>query len=127
MTEARVPGHVERYEELRLGLRHLGAEVPAAMAGFGRLHRDGMADGALPRSTKELIALAIGICTPCDGCVTFHVHDALLAGATRAEVLEAIGVAVVMGGGPASIYAVHALEALDEFEAARDAATGGAS
>jgi AhpD family alkylhydroperoxidase len=124
MAHAAQHGHVERYEELRLGLRQLATEVPAAMAGFGRLHRDAMVDGALPRATKELIALGIGICTPCDGCVTFHVHDALLAGATRAEVLEAIGVAVMMGGGPASIYATIALDALDEFEAAASRTIG---
>jgi AhpD family alkylhydroperoxidase len=118
---------VERYEGLRLGLRHLGAELPGVMAGFGRLHREAMADGALARQTKELIALAIGICTPCDGCITFHVHDALLAGASRAQVLEAIGVAVMMGGGPASIYGARAVEALDELEAAQAAAPGDSS
>ena len=34
---------------------------------------------------------------------------------TRAELLETIGVALMMGGGPASIYAAHALDAIDQF------------
>jgi alkylhydroperoxidase/carboxymuconolactone decarboxylase family protein YurZ len=37
------------------------------------------------------------------------------AGASRAELLETIGVALMMGGGPASIYAAHAMDAIDQF------------
>ncbi|WP_423888993.1 carboxymuconolactone decarboxylase family protein [Bradyrhizobium sp.] len=40
--------------------------------------------------------------------IAYHVRDALAAGATRPEVPEALGVAVMMGGGPAAMYAcVH--------------------
>jgi AhpD family alkylhydroperoxidase len=87
------------------------------MGGFGQLHQKATADGALDKKTKELMALAIGIAVHCDGCVAYHVHDALKAGATRPEILEAIGVAIMMGGGPAWIYGCEALEALDQFEA----------
>ena len=31
------------------------------------------------------------------------------------ELLETVGVGVLMGGGPGSIYAVHALEAIEQF------------
>jgi Biotin-requiring enzyme/Carboxymuconolactone decarboxylase family len=48
-----------------------------------------------------------------------HVHDALNAGATHAEILDALGVAVLMGGGPAAMYACDALTALEQFESAR--------
>lgn len=85
------------------------------MAGFSRLHHDAVAPGTLPTATKELIALAIGIATHCEGCVTYHVRNALLAGASRENVLEAIAVAVMMGGGPATIFGGGALEALDQF------------
>ena len=66
---------------------------------------------------KELIALAIGIAVHCDGCVAYRVHDALRAAATRAEV-ETIGVAIMMGGGPAVVYGCEALVAGEQFEAA---------
>jgi alkylhydroperoxidase/carboxymuconolactone decarboxylase family protein YurZ len=46
------------------------------------------------------------------------VHDALKAGATRKEIVEAIGVAVLMGGGPATVYGAEAFEALNQFETA---------
>ena len=52
-------------------------------------------------------------------CIAFHVHDALAAGASRAEVLDTLGVAVMMGGGPAAMYACDALTALEQFESER--------
>ena len=54
-----------------------------------------------------------------------HVCDRLCAGATREEIQEAIGVAVLMGGGPAMVYGSHALEALEQFESRERALVGG--
>jgi AhpD family alkylhydroperoxidase len=105
-----------RRSELRQGYRNLNTGLPDVMKGFGEMHRAAVADGALSRATKELMAMAIGITARCDGCIALHVHDALGAGATREQVLEAIGVAVMMGGGPASVYAIEAFDALDQFD-----------
>ena len=107
-----------RRQELRAGYRSLNQLIPDQMRGFGDLHRSAMADGALSGAHKELIALAIGIAQRCGDCVTLHTHDALRAGATREEVSEAIGVAVMMGGGPASTMATTAASALEQFESA---------
>jgi AhpD family alkylhydroperoxidase len=105
------------YEQLAGLMGALGKALPGPMEGFGQLHKQSMADGALSAQTKELIALAIAITVRCDGCIAYHVHDALEAGAARPEILEAIGVAVMMGGGPSVIYGSEALMALDQFEA----------
>lgn len=86
------------------------------MSAFTQLSQKATADGALNKKTKELIALGIGIHARCEGCISFHVHDALKAGATRNEILETIGVAIEMGGGPSAMYGCEALEALDQFE-----------
>lgn len=104
-----------RRRELHDGYRELNRRVPDVMRSFGEMHRAAVADGALPRATKELMALAIGVATHCDDCVTLHMHDALRAGATAEQVNEAIGVAVLMGGGPASTAATRALRVLDDF------------
>lgn len=108
---------VARRSELKAGFRKLHQAIPGAMSGFGALHGAAMEQGALSPATKELIALAIGIAGHCDGCIAFHVHDALIAGATRSEIEETIGVAVLMGGGPAAVYGSDALAALEQFEA----------
>ena len=102
-------------KDLEQSLGQLGKELPGPMSGFARLHRKATADGALTSSVKEMMALAISIVVGCEGCIAYHVHDAIEAGASREELLETIGVAILMGGGPGSIYATHAIEAVDQF------------
>jgi len=114
-TTAMASNYVDRHQELSNGFRRLRSANPDVMTGFARMHKAAVADGALPAKTKELIALAISIASHCDGCIAFHTHDAVRAGATREEVEEAIGVAVLMGGGSAAVYGSDALDALDQF------------
>jgi len=107
--------YIELHHHLEERLAQLGSEIPGPMSGFARLHKKAVADGALPRKVKEMMALAISIAVGCEGWVAYHVHDAVEAGATRSELLETIGVCLMMGGGPGSIYSAHALEALEQF------------
>lgn len=113
------PDYPALHERLRGLVRNLGDAAPGPLSGFARMHGAAVTPGALDRHVKELMALAIAICTHCEGCIAYHVHDALDAGATHDQVSETIGVAVMMGGGPAAIYGAQALEALRQFEAAR--------
>lgn len=115
MTTQNYPEYHRHLKEL---MRGLGKELPGPMSGFVQLHKQAMTDGALSTKVKELMALSIGIHACCAGCIAFHVQGALKAGATRQEVLETIGVALMMGGGPASVYAAEAYEALGQFEKA---------
>lgn len=108
----------ERFQEVNEDMNRLGAEIPKSMQAFARLHEAAVAEGALDTKIKELIALAIGITVRCDGCIAFHVHQALEAGANRQEVMETIAVAIMMGGGPSVVYGSEAMEALDQLSAA---------
>jgi AhpD family alkylhydroperoxidase len=65
-----------------------------------------------------LIALGIAVAIRCDDCIGFHVKAALEHGATRAEVMETLGMAIYMGAGPSVMYATHALDAFEQFAAA---------
>lgn len=112
--------HIEIYEKLRDLSSQLIAEIPETMIGFADLHAGAVTTGALDHKTKELIALSIGIALHCNGCIAFHIHDALKAGANRQEVLETIGVAILMGGSPSMVYGCEALEALNQFEKEQD-------
>ena len=82
-------------------------------AGFLAMERAAYADGALPRKHKELIALGISVAKNCESCMQWHIEQAARSGATFEEVLEAIEVAIEMGGGPATVSARFALEAMD--------------
>lgn len=62
-----------------------------------------------------MLSLAISVTAGCDDCIAHHVHDAMEAGASREEFADALGVAVLMGGGPGMIYASHAIDAVDQF------------
>ena len=102
--------YVGYFKELQRLMGDLGQALPGPMAGFSQLHKAACRDGALSAKTKELMALAIAMTVRCDGFISFHVHDALQAGASREEVLESIGMAVLMGGGPSVVYACKALD-----------------
>lgn len=104
------------HKKLQSLMGQLSDEIPGPMSGFTNLHKKTVTDGALTAQMKELIALGIAVTVRCDGCIAFHVHDALNAGATREEIMETIGVAVLMGGGPSVMYGAEALEALDQFK-----------
>lgn len=105
----------DRLTHLKSLLPKVAAGIPDVMQGFGAMHRAATSAGTLDQKTKELMALAIAVAAQCDGCIAFHTHDALRAGATEAEVMETLGVAILMGGGPATVYAAHAVEALAQF------------
>jgi AhpD family alkylhydroperoxidase len=115
----------ENWPELISGLtpsiKELRVGAPEVMKGFSAIARAALEARALDTKTKELIALAIAVATRCDACIGFHAEAAVQRGATRAEVLETMGMAIYMGAGPAVMYAAQAIEAFDQFSAARTA------
>lgn len=123
-TEAKVdkavPGanYVEQLQKFEQSWKELSSDQPAFTSAFWKLRSAVRQPGALDTKTKELIAIAISVARNCDGCLAHHVYDALEAGATREEITDALGVAVLMCGGTGVVYATHALEALDQFSAA---------
>jgi AhpD family alkylhydroperoxidase len=64
---------------------------------------------------KELINVGLAVGAQCEWCIAFHVKQAIKAGASRDEMIEAGFMAVVMHGGPAYMYMTPLLEAVDEF------------
>jgi AhpD family alkylhydroperoxidase len=70
-------------------------------------------DGALPKKVKEMIAVGISVDKDCKSCMQWHIEQAAQAGATLAEVVEAIEVGIEMGGGPATVSARFALDVID--------------
>lgn len=107
----------EVLDDLRKPTSSLRHAIPEVWAGFVSLHGAAMADAELPAHTKEAVALAISVVKRCDGCIAYHAKAAARAGATRAEIAEVLGVALLMDGGTASVYAPRAWAAFLEFEA----------
>ena len=101
--------------DLSASLAKLRKEIPDVMSGFSALAQAATKDGALDKKTKELIALSLGVASRCDGCIGFHVQTLIKLGCTREELLETLGMAIYMGGGPSLMYAADALRAFEEF------------
>jgi AhpD family alkylhydroperoxidase len=103
--------------ELTAQLRNLRGGAPEVMKAFSNIANAALAaTKALDGKTKELIALGISVAIRCDDCIAFHAKAALKQGASREEVIEALGMAVYMGAGPSVMYATHALDAFTQFE-----------
>lgn len=107
--------YAQRAKDVDDGGRALSQGVPGLMRSFAQVMTEATKPGALDPKIKELMALAISIALRCEGCVAFHTRAAQKKGATREEILETIGVAIEMGGGPATVYGAEALEAYDQF------------
>ena len=105
----------ELMDELRTPSRELRQAIPQAWAGFAALHEATMGDGTLSARVKELMALVVAVVKRCDGCIAVHAKAAAREGATPDEVAEALAVAMLMDGGPATVYGPRAWAVYREF------------
>jgi AhpD family alkylhydroperoxidase len=85
---------------------------------FRELVRAAGSEGVLSHKQKELMALAISVAIRCEGCIVFHTRACLRLGVSRAEIVEMLGVALEMGGGPSSVYGAQALACFDQMSTA---------
>lgn len=103
-------------KDISSSLAQLRAEAPELMKGFGDLASAATKDGVLDKKTKELIALALGVAARCDGCLGFHTQALVKLNASKQEIIECIGMAIYMGGGPSLMYAADALRAFEQAQ-----------
>jgi len=80
---------------------------------FLQMENAAFSDGALPKKTKELIAIGISIRIDCESCMQWHIEPAAEAGTTYDEILEAVEKGVEMGGGPVTVSDRFALKVMD--------------
>ena len=109
-------------KNISANLKVLRKDIPDTMQGFSAMAQSASKEGALDKKTKELIALAIGVSTRCDGCIGFHTEALVKLGATKAEVEETLGMAIYMGGGPSLMYAADAIAAFEQFKTIAESA-----
>jgi AhpD family alkylhydroperoxidase len=104
---------METADKLKAAKGRMGAlakATPGLMEGFSKVSRAATASGRFSSAQKELIATAIAVVKGCEDCILYHVDGAKRHGAEEADLIEALEVAVEMGGGPALMYAGKALE-----------------
>lgn len=78
------------------------------------LDTNAYAEGALDVKTKELLGLVASAVLRCDDCIKYHLETAYKQGLTKVEVIEALGIATLVGG---TIVIPHLRKAYEFWEA----------
>jgi len=82
---------------------------------FIQMEKAAFNDGELSKGHKELIAIGISIIINCESCLEWHIKQALDAGITKEQIIEAIGVGIEMGGGQATVSSRFAMKVLSYY------------
>lgn len=91
-------------------LPKLGSKASEAWQTFLAFDKAALADGAIPKKYKELIAVAVALTTQCPYCIDIHADAARMAGASDEELAEASFVAAALRAGGAVTHATHAMK-----------------
>ena len=89
--------------------------LPVVMKAYSTFRKEVHKDGALSLKAKRLIALACGFQAGCTRCIQGQTEEAVEAGATREEILEAVSVAIVIGGTAVSAETWRVIKVLEEM------------
>ena len=91
-------------------LGHIGKLAPETMDAFRAWDKLALADGAIPKKYKELMAIAVALTTQCPYCIEIHRKQAIAAGVTETELAEAVHVAAALRAGGALTHGTHLFE-----------------
>lgn len=83
------------------------------------LDTNAYAPGALDVKTKELLGLVASTVLRCDDCVKYHLETSHKEGVTKEEMMEAMGIATLVGG---TIVIPHLRRAYEFWEALEEEA-----
>ncbi|HKL18034.1 MAG TPA: carboxymuconolactone decarboxylase family protein [Halalkalibaculum sp.] len=93
-----------------LELDHLGIKR------FLNLDTNTYKDGALPMQTKELLGLVASAVLRCNDCIDYHLEQCVESGFSKAEIIDALNVALVVGGSIVIPHLRHAVGTLELLE-----------
>lgn len=100
----------EIQNEKVMDLDHLGIKR------FFNMDTNTYRDGALPKQTKELLGLVASAVLRCNDCIDYHLEQCAKTGSTKAEIVDALNVALIVGGSIVIPHLRHATETLEFLE-----------
>ena len=106
---------LELYKEVAKYRAKFDEALPGVMAAHAAFRDEVYKDGALSHKVKRLMALAVALRAGCTACIIYQTKMAVEAGATKTEVLEAVSVAIAMGGTPAIGWSWRVVKGLEEL------------
>lgn len=93
-----------------MDLDHLGIKR------FFNLDANTYRDGALPAQTKELLGLVASAVLRCNDCIDYHLEQCAETGSTKEEIIDALNVALTVGGSIVIPHLRHAVETIELLE-----------
>lgn len=118
MSNSEFKNRLEQFRQKRseqnekvLDLGHLGIKR------FFNMDANTYRDGALDSKTKELLGLVASSVLRCNDCIDYHLEQCAKTGSTKEEIVDALNVALIVGGSiviPHMRHAVGTLEFLEE-------------
>lgn len=97
--------------------KRLEKEAPDLYNGFMDMAKQYYKEGALNMKYKQLMSVTAAVATKCVPCMVISVNNAISAGATKEEVIEAAAIGIKFGGAPSyTIVRNNLLNCLDEIE-----------
>ena len=112
---------VEEFNEYRSKMNEkLLADNNKIVKRIFNLDTNAYAAGALDVKTKELLGLVASAVLRCDDCVKYHLETSHKEGVTKEEMMEAMGIATLVGG---TIVVPHLRRAYEFWEALEETAT----
>lgn len=91
-------------------MKHLEVHASEAMQAFVAFDKAALAEGAIPRKYKELMAIAVALTTQCPYCIELHTDRARETGALDSEIAETVLIAAVLRAGAAITHGTHAMK-----------------
>ena len=104
-------------QQLNVRIGEIAKLSPDTIKGYQSLSAAGQRSDLLGAKTRELISLAVAVAIRCDGCITVHAKAAANHGATREEIVEAVGVATALNAGAGLVYSARVLDAFEQATA----------
>ena len=99
------------YDIENLGrMKNLAVHASQAMQAFVAFDKAALAEGAIPRKYKELMAIAVALTTQCPYCIELHTDKARETGASDSEIAESVIVAAALRAGGAITHGTHAMK-----------------
>lgn len=93
-----------------MNLDHLGIKR------FFNLDSNTYKDGALPSQTKELLGLVASTVLRCNDCIDYHLEQCAKTGSSKDEIVEALNIALVVGGSIVIPHMRHAIKTIELLE-----------